>query len=136
MRKNLITILIIFIVPLVLFGVLSKQSESVSARQSAEQVMTTPNGKPQVLKFTSTMCRDCQTMNNIFKEIFPEHANDIVLTEIQVQNKSSFNKNLMKKYNVELVPTIILVDSKGNIVDRIEGAIPKDVMQDKLRNLK
>ncbi|MBQ2611853.1 thioredoxin fold domain-containing protein [bacterium] len=72
----------------------------------------------------------------MFKEIFPEHANDIVLTEIQVQNKSSFNKNLMKKYNVELVPTIILVDSKGNIVDRIEGAIPKDVMQDKLRNLK
>jgi thioredoxin-related protein len=42
----------------------------------------------------------------------------------------------MKKYNVELVPTIILIDSKGKIVDRIEGAIPQAQMDKKLQDLK
>mgnify|MGYP002626040458 CR=1 FL=1 len=136
MKKNLVTILAIFIIPLVLFGVLSRQSEQVSAKTSNSQIQTEVTGKPQVLKFTSSMCRDCQTMNGIFKEIFPKYNDSIVLTEIHVQNKSSFNGEMMKKYKVELVPTIILVNSDGNVVERIEGAISKDEMDNKLKGLK
>ena len=44
------------------------------------------------------MCLDCQTMNKIFKEIFPKYDNTIVLTEIQVQDKNSFNKEQIQKY--------------------------------------
>jgi len=134
MKRNLVTILVIFIIPLVLFGILSKQSESVSAKMSNEQTETI--GKPQVVKFTSTMCRDCQTMNGIFKEIFPQYQNDIILTEIHVQDKGAHTKNLIRKYKVDLVPTVILVDSNGNIVERIEGAISKEEMNNKLKGLK
>lgn len=137
MKKNIITILLIFTIPFVAYWALAKHADSVSAKNTATtQTSENTKGKPEVLKFTSTMCRDCQTMNAIFKEIFPKYEQKIVLIEIPVQNKSSFNNAQMKKYNVELVPTIILINSQGKIVERIEGAIPKADMDKKLENLK
>lgn len=129
MKKNLITILAVFLIPLIAYWIMSSNTET-----SAKQIQA--SGKPQVIKFTSTMCRDCQEMNKIFAEIFPKYGETIVLTEIHVQNKSSFNNSQIKKYNVTLVPTIILLDSTGNQVDRIEGAIPKEKMDKKLGDLK
>ena len=96
---------------------------------------TTDIGKPSVIKFTSAMCLDCQTMNKIFKEIFPKYQNKINFTEIQVQDKNSFNDSQIKKYNVTLVPTIILLNSEGKQVKRIEGAIPKEEMDKYLQGL-
>ena len=81
------------------------------------------------------MCLDCQTMNKIFKEIFPKYQNKINFTEIQVQDKNSFNDSQIKKYNVTLVPTIILLNSEGKQVKRIEGAIPKEEMDKYLQGL-
>ena len=97
---------------------------------------TTESGKPQVVKFTSAMCLDCQTMNKVFKEIFPKYNNEIILTEIQVQDRNSFSDEQIKKYNVTLVPTIILLNSNGQQVRRIEGAISKEQMDKYLQELK
>ena len=96
---------------------------------------TTDIGKPSVIKFTSAMCLDCQTMNKVFKEIFPKYQNKINFTEIQVQDKNSFTDSQIKKYNVTLVPTIILLNSEGKQVKRIEGAIPKEEMDKYLQGL-
>lgn|SRR5574344_1506128 len=137
MKKNIIIILLIFIVPILAYWTVSKKTEAVSAKTVQPSVaVTNTQGKPQVIKFTSTMCRDCQTMNGIFKEIFPKYEGKIVLIQVPVQDKSSFNNAQMKKYNVTLVPTIILINSQGKQVERIEGAVPKDEMDAKLRNLK
>ena len=96
---------------------------------------TIETGKPQVIKFTSAMCLDCQTMNKIFKEIFPKYEGKITLTEIQVQDNNSFNQEQIKKYNVTLVPTIILLNSQGKQVKRLEGEVPKEQMDNYLKGL-
>ncbi len=127
MKKNIITIAFIFAIPLITYFMLTMSNGS-----TAKTVVT---GKPQVIKFTSQMCMDCQTMNKIMKEIFPKYEDKIVLTEIHVQDKSSFNDEQIKKYNVTLVPTIILLNSDGKQVKRIEGAIPKDEMENCLKGL-
>lgn len=92
--------------------------------------------KPQVIKFTSAMCLDCQEMNKIIKEIFPKYQDRILLIEIPVQDGKAFTQEQIKKYNVTLVPTIILLDSNGKQVKRIEGAIPKEEMESYLEGLK
>ena len=74
-------------------------------------------------------------MNKVFKEIFPKYENKIILTEIQVQDKNSFNEEQIKKYNVTLVPTIILLNSNGQQVKRIEGAVAKEQMDKYLQGL-
>lgn len=128
MKKNILIILFIFLVPVISYFMLTMSNES-----TAKNVET---GKPQVVKFTSQMCLDCQTMNKIIKELYPNYSEDIVLTEIQVQDGKPQTQEQIDKYNVTLVPTIILIDSQGKQVRRIEGAISKDEMDKCLRALK
>ncbi len=127
MRKNLIIISLIFAIPLMAYWMLTA-SNSTTAK-------TVQTGKPEVIKFTSAMCLDCQTMNKVFKEIFPKYQDKITLTEIQVQDQNAFNQEQIKKYNVTLVPTIILKNSKGQQVKRLEGEVPKEQMDNYLKGL-
>ena len=127
MKKNAIIITLIFAIPLFAYMFLTASNSSTA--------QTAQTGKPQVIKFTSAMCLDCQTMNNIFKEIFPKYEGKIVLTEIQVQDKNSFNDDQIKKYNVTLVPTIILLNSVGQQVKRFEGAVSKEEMDNCIKGL-
>lgn len=127
MKKNLTIIALIFAIPILAYLGLTN-SKSTSA-------VTAEAHKPQVIKFTSAMCLDCQTMNKIFKEIFPKFENKITLTEIQVQDQSSFNQEQIKKHHVTLVPTIILINSKGQQVKRIEGEVSKETMDNYLKGL-
>ena len=127
MKKNLIIISLIFALPLIAYWLLNA-SNSTTAK-------TIGTGKPQVIKFTSSMCLDCQTMNKIFKEIFPKYEGKITLTEIQVQDDNSFNQEQIKKYNVTLVPTIILLNSQGKQVKRLEGEVEKNQMDNYLKGL-
>ena len=127
MKKNIIIISLIFALPLLAYWMLT-MTNSTTAK-------TIEAGKPEVIKFTSAMCLDCQTMNKVFKEIFPKYENKIILTEIQVQDKNSFNEEQIKKYNVTLGPTIILLNSNGQQVKRIEGAVAKEQMDKYLQGL-
>ena len=127
MKKNLIIISAIFIIPLIAYFMLTMSS--------ATTAKTSETGKPQVIKYTSQMCLDCQTMNKIFKNIFPKYKDRIILTEIQVQERNSFNDEMIKKHNVTLVPTIILIDVDGKVVRRIEGAIDEAEMDKCLEEL-
>ena len=129
MKKNLITILLIFAVPVIAYMALTRSNATTA--QTAENTAN----KPQVIKFTSAMCLDCQKMNQIFKEIFPQYEGAIILTEIPVQDSTSFTNSQIEKYNVTLVPTIILLDATGKQVKRIEGAIEKEEMENLLKGL-
>ena len=128
MKKNIIIISLIFAIPLMLYMALTASNSS--------NAKTTNAGQPQVVKFTSAMCLDCQSMNKVFKDIFPKYEGKIILTEIQVQDRNSFNNEQIKKYNVTLVPTIVLLNSNGQQVRRIEGAVSKEKMDSYLQELK
>lgn len=137
MKKNIIIIALVLIVPLVAFWFLSK-TNSINAKTNTEvqQVENIAVGKPQILKFTSTMCLDCQTMNKLFKEVFPNYQDKIILTEISVQDGRDFTNDQIKKYNITLVPTMIFLDSNNKQVRRVEGAIEKEVLENYLKELK
>ncbi len=128
MKKNILIISLIFIIPIVAYFVLTNSSKTTAT--------TEETGKPQVIKFTSAMCLDCQTMNELFKEIWPNYQDKIVLTEIQVQNRDQLADEKIKKYNVTLVPTIIMLNSDGEQAKRVEGAIPKEELEKYLQELK
>lgn len=130
MKKNIIIVLLVMILPIFAYMFLSSGSSDNSMSVNAKTT------KPQIIKFTSAMCLDCQTMNKIMKEIYPAYKDKIELTEIQVQDNKPGTQEWIKKYNVTLVPTIILKDSKGEQVRRIEGAVDKDVFEGYLKGLK
>ena len=141
MKKNIIIVALVLIVPLVAFWILSNANTTTAQTnpeipQTDQVVNEVDIGKPQILKFTSTMCLDCQTMNKLFKEVYPKYQDKIVLTEISVQDGKAFTNEQIKKYNITLVPTMIFLDSNNNQVQRIEGAIEKEVLENYLKELK
>lgn len=96
MNRNIIIILLIFLVPLVAYFGLSRDK------------LTTPpsfaSSGPEVIKFASPMCYECQELEKVFEEVFPKYNKDITLKQINVTQKDNETKTLIKTYEVKLVP--------------------------------
>ncbi len=127
-RKSIITILSILILPILAFwGLTFNKSDSIVAQAS---------GKPQIIKFSSTMCMECQEVEKVFKEVLPKYRDKVDYTSITVDSRDDMKNNMIKKYNVTLVPTIIMLNSDGTQYKRIESAIPKEQLEQCIQGLK
>lgn len=127
-KKTIFTILGILILPLVAFFMLTFNNTS--------STMAEASGKPQILKFTSTMCLECKEVNKVFKEVLPQYADKVTFTEIIVDSRNDMKDKLIKEHNVTLVPTIIMLNSDGTQYKRIESSLPKEQLEEYIKGLK
>lgn len=128
MNKNTIILLLIFVLPLITYFYVSKNNEST--------VTVSNTTKPKIIKFTSTLCGECQRMDTVIKEVYPKYQKDIELISVPVQNQTEYNQEMISKYNVTLVPTIVLLNKNQHIQKRIEGYIDKTTFDNYLREIK
>ena len=91
-RKSIITILSIFILPVLAFwGLTFNKSDSIVAQAS---------GKPQIIKFSSTMCLECKEVEKVLKEILPKYSDKVEYNSIIVDSRDDMKNAMIKKYNV------------------------------------
>lgn len=126
--KNFSIITLILVIPLVAYFILSKPDASY-AKKPADA------NKAQIIKFTSLMCYDCKKLEGVMKDVYPKYSNKINLVEIHVQNDDSYTKKQIEKYNVNLVPTLIWINSKGKKVAKTEGYMDKDKLDKLMKDL-
>lgn len=126
--KNISIITIIFVLPLIAYFFLSKPDASLASK-------TTSANKPQIIKFTSLMCLDCKKLEKVIKEVYPKYSDKVVLVEVHVQNNDDYTKKQVEKYNVTLVPTLIILDCKGKKLNKIEGFIEKEKLEKIMKDL-
>ena len=126
--KKFLTVFLVFFIPIFAFFILSSQDESVAKKVDYAQ-------KPRIVKFTSTMCMDCKKLNETMQKVYPKYSEKIVLEEIQVQNNDKYTNEQIKKYNVSLVPTIVIVDRMGNRLNKIEGYIEERDLEKIMKDL-
>lgn len=126
-KKTIITILAIIILPLLAFWGLSWNKDAT--------VLADTN-LPQIIKFSSSMCLECKEVEKIFNEILPKYKDKISYTAIVVDSRKDMNNKLIKKYNITLVPTVVMLDSNGKECKRIEGAVPKEEYIEVIEGLK
>ena len=124
--KNFNIISLIIALPLLAFFILSSRNESLAQKSNSTE-------KPQIIKFTSLMCLDCKRLNEVMVKVYPKYSEDIILTEVQVQNNDKYTNDQIAKYNVSLVPTMILLDKKGNKIEKIEGFLPEKDLENKMK---
>ena len=122
--KNFTIIALIIALPLLAFFILSSRNESLAQKSNSTE-------KPQIIKFTSLMCLDCKRLNEVMVKVYPKYSEDIILTEVQVQNNDKYTNDQIAKYNVSLVPTMILLDKKG--IEKIEGFLPEKDLENKMK---
>ncbi len=121
MKKNIIIIALIFIVPIIAYAILS-ENQTVSAAKTVE-------GQPQVIKFSSKLCIDCKKIKTCFDELKPKYQDKITFLEYDVQSNDKDVSNSIDKYNITLVPTVIYLDKKGKEVKRTEGYTDKNTLE-------
>jgi len=127
MNKNIIWILLIFLIPLAVYWGLTR-----------EQVTTLPavaTTGDEVIKFASPMCAECQDLEKVFEEVFPKYNDKVSLRKIDVSKQDKNCKALIKEYKVTLVPTTIFKNQDGRVTRRIEGTMQSKILDNYLVEL-
>ena len=127
MNKNLIIILLIIVLPIVVYFFLNKTQETSTT--------VVESNKPQVIKFTSEMCSECHKLDETFPNVYPKYSKQINLVRVQVQKRTKENQDLVSKYNVTLVPTMVFLKADGKVMLRTEGAMPAEELDKHLKDL-
>lgn len=127
MNKNVIIILLIFLVPLAVYFGLTRDKLTPPPSFAS-------NGA-EVIKFSSPMCYECQQLEKVFEEVFPTYSKDVNLRKIDVTQKNTETVTMIKEHSVKLVPTTIFKDKNGNIVRRIEGSMQPKILENYLREI-
>lgn len=126
MNKNVLIVLLVFLVPIAVYWALT------SDKKIAVLPTIAYNG-PEIIKFSSNMCYECQELEKIFDEVYPEFANKISLRKIDVNKKDKDTKKMIKDYDVKLVPTCIFKNAKGDVIRKTEGMIQTRILENYMK---
>lgn len=94
------------------------------------------SGKKGLLYFTTATCGPCKMLQ---RKVF---INDSVRTYVEanfvpvwVDADSIAARDLNRHYNVNAVPTMVLVDNEGAVIDKVIGYSPPDEYLDRLKKV-
>ena len=121
MKKNIIIILLIFLVPIGLYYGLTRERNTYSTA-----IASVGN---EIIKFSSPMCFECQELEKTMDKTFPKYSDKILLRKVDVSKKDKKTNELIKEYNVKLVPTTVFKKQDGRVLRRIEGAMQPEILE-------
>ncbi|MCR5266293.1 MAG: thioredoxin family protein [Cyanobacteria bacterium RUI128] len=127
MNKNIVILVLVFVLPLFAYFMLSKTNNG--------SMTVAETGSPQLIKFTSDMCGECKRVEPVVNKVMAKYQDSVQYIVIPVQVRNKYNVDMMTKYNVTLVPTIILLDKNRKVVHRIEGYVAPDTLDNYLRDI-
>ena len=83
--------------------------------------------KLTVIDFWAEWCGPCKLVGPIVDELYSEYEGRAVVGKVNVDN----NPEISAKFGIRNIPTIIFVKN-GEVVDKSVGAVPKNVLTEKL----
>ena len=88
-------------------------------------------GKPALYEFGAGYCLYCKEMEKVMAELKTTHSDQVEFRMIYADKE----KHLFQQYKVVLIPTQVFLDAQGKEVDRHMGALTKEEVLKKLKEL-
>ena len=96
------------------------------------QAAAPAKGKPALYEFGAGYCVSCKEMAKIMAELTTSHSDQVEVRMVYVDKEEP----LFKQYKIMLIPTQVFLDASGKEVDRHVGALTKEEVLKKLKELK
>ncbi|NNC83315.1 MAG: thioredoxin [Flavobacteriales bacterium] len=90
-----------------------------------EEILSTD--KPVMIDFWAAWCGPCRMIAPIVDELHEEYNDRAVIGKVDVDS----NQEIAMKYGVRNIPTILFIKN-GEVVDKSVGAVPKNVLSEKI----
>ena len=90
------------------------------------EVLDSP--KVTMIDFWAEWCGPCRAITPIVEELAKEYDGKAIIGKLNVDE----NPEVTVKYGVRNIPTILFIKN-GEVVDKQVGAVPKSVLEEKLK---
>lgn len=87
---------------------------------------------PTLLEFHRKLCPICKESERIVREVTDRYPGQFQVRRLNIDEAG----HLFRQYTIDTVPSLVFLDGAGKEVFRHEGLLPRDRLQQKLRELK
>lgn len=105
--------------------------EELSSASASTEELGSKSGKLVLIDFYATWCGPCKTMTPIMEEMEKKYSENMEFKKIDIDEEPE----LAEKYRIKAVPTFVILSPTGEEIDRVEGALDEEKMDETLWEL-